>query len=114
MNRSIGFTPFFLAYVAEAVLPSDLDHGTPRVKSFDCDRAVEAPQDAVDLLKEAHEITVIYSARYQQTLCRYHERKIRGRILEVGDLILRRTQSINEKHKLSPPWDGPYTVTEVI
>ena len=24
--RSTGFTPFFLAYGAEAVLPSDLDH----------------------------------------------------------------------------------------
>ena len=34
-NQSIGFTPFFLAYEAEAVLPSDLDHGTPRVKAFD-------------------------------------------------------------------------------
>ena len=40
--------------------------------------------------------------------------KIRGRILEVGDLMLRRTQSTKEKHKLSPPWEGPYTVTEVI
>ena len=27
LNRSTGFTPFFLAYGAEAVLPSDLDHG---------------------------------------------------------------------------------------
>ena len=36
-NRSIGFMPFFLAYRVEAVLPSDLDHGTPRVKAFDCD-----------------------------------------------------------------------------
>ena len=26
-NRLRGFTPFFLAYRAEAVLPSDLDHG---------------------------------------------------------------------------------------
>ena len=34
-NRSIGFTPFFLTYGAEAVLPSDLDHGAPRVKAFD-------------------------------------------------------------------------------
>ena len=32
-NQSIGFTPFFLAYGAEAVLPSDLDHGAPRVKA---------------------------------------------------------------------------------
>ena len=113
-NRSIGFTPFFLAYGAEAVLPSDLDHGAPRVKAFDHDRAVEAQQDTVDLLEEACETTVIHSARYQQTLRRYHERKIRGRILKVGDLVLRRTQSSKEKHKLSPTWEWPYTVTEVI
>ena len=68
----------------------------------------------MDLLKEAREMTIVRSARYQQTLCWYHERKIRGRILEVSDLILRRTQLMKEKHKLSPPWEGPYTVTEVI
>ena len=96
-NRSTGFTPFFLAYGAEVVLPSDLDHDAPRVKAFDHDRATEAQQDAVDLLEEAHETTVIRSARYQQTLRKYHERKIRGRILEVGDLMLRRTQSTKEK-----------------
>ena len=113
-NRSTGFTPFFLAYGTEAVLPSDIDHGAPRVKAFDHDRVTEAQQDAVDLLEEAHETTIICSTRYQQTLCRYHERKIGGRILEVGDLVLRRTQSTKEKHKLSPPWEGPYTVIEVI
>ena len=64
-NRSTGFTPFFLAYGAEAVLPSDLDHCAPRVKAFDRDRATEAQQDVVDLLEEAHEMTVIRSARYQ-------------------------------------------------
>jgi hypothetical protein len=34
-NRSTGFTPFFLTYGTEAVLPSNLDHGAPRVKAFD-------------------------------------------------------------------------------
>ena len=110
----MGFTPFFLAYGAEVVLPSNLDHGAPRVKAFDHDRATKAQQDAVDLLKESHETTVIRSARYQQTLRRYHEREIRGRILEVSDLVLWRTQSMKEKHKLFPPWEGPYTVAEVI
>ena len=75
---------------------------------------MEAQQDAVDLPEEAHEMTVIHSARYQQTLRRYHERKIRGRTLEVGDLVLRRTQSTKDKHKLSPPWEGPYAVAKVI
>ena len=96
------------------MLPSDLDHGAPRVKAFDRDRAAEAQQDTVDLLEEAHETIIIRSARYQQTLRRYHKRKIRGRILEVGDLVLRRTQSTKEKHTLSLPWEGPYTVTKVI
>ena len=63
-NRSIRFTPLFLAYGAEAVLPSDLDHGALRVKAFNQDRAMEAQQDAVDLLKEAHETAVIHSAHY--------------------------------------------------
>ena len=114
LNRSIGFTPFFPAFIAEAVLPSDLDHGARRVKAFSRDRATEAQQDAVNLLKEARKMTVICSARYQQTLRRYHKRKIRERILEVGDLLLQRTQSTKEKHKRSPPWEGPYTVVEVI
>ena len=75
---------------------------------------MEAEQDAVNLLEEAHETTVIRSAHDQQTLRKYRERKIRGRILEVGDLMLQRTQLTKEKHKLSPPWEGPCMVTEVI
>ncbi|XP_072150892.1 uncharacterized protein [Setaria viridis] len=113
-NRLTGFTPFFLVYGAEVMLPFDLDYGAPRVKVFDPDRAAEAQQDAIDLLEEAHETALIRSARYQQTLSMYHERKIRGRTLEVGDLVLRRTQMTKDEHKLSPPWEGPYTVAEVI
>ena len=71
-------------------MPFDLNHSALRVKAFDRDRATEAQQDIVDLLEDAHETTIICFARYQQTLRRYHERKIRGRILEVGDLVLRR------------------------
>ena len=113
-NQSIGFTPFFLAYGAKVVLPSDLDHDAPRVKAIDQDRATEAQQDAVDLLEEAREMTIICSAHYQQTLRRYHERKIRRRILKVDDLVLRGNQSTKDKHKLSPPWEGPYAMAEVI
>ncbi|XP_066344445.1 uncharacterized protein [Miscanthus floridulus] len=113
-NRSMGFTHFFLVYGAKAVLPSDLDHGTPRVRAFDQDRATKAQQDTVDLLEEAREMAIIHSAHYQQTLGRYHKRKNRERTLEVGDLILWRTQSTKDKHMLFPPWEGPYTVAEVI
>ena len=33
-NRSMGYTPFFMVYGAEAVLPSDIHHGSPRVVAY--------------------------------------------------------------------------------
>jgi hypothetical protein len=33
-NRSTGYTPFFLVYGAEAVLPSDIRHDSPRVAAY--------------------------------------------------------------------------------
>jgi transposase InsO family protein len=33
-SRATGFTPFFLVYGAEAVLPTDLEYGSPKVASL--------------------------------------------------------------------------------
>jgi hypothetical protein len=35
LSRATGFTPFFLVYGAEAVLPTDLEYGSPRVGGYD-------------------------------------------------------------------------------
>ena len=67
-NRSTGLTPFFLAYGSEAVLPSDLDYGAPRVKAFDPETAAEAQRDAMEVLVEARLATLHRSACYQKTL----------------------------------------------
>jgi hypothetical protein len=32
----------------------------------------------------------------------------------MGDLVLRRRQSNQGHHKLTPPWEGPYVVAEVL
>jgi hypothetical protein len=34
-SRAMGFSPFFLVYGAEVVLPTDLEDGSPRVKRYD-------------------------------------------------------------------------------
>jgi hypothetical protein len=47
-NRSTGFTPFFMVYGAEAVLPTHLDYGTPRVQAHDEGRSEESLQDTLD------------------------------------------------------------------
>ena len=33
-NRSTGYTPFFMVYGAEAILPSDIHHDSPRVVAY--------------------------------------------------------------------------------
>ena len=59
-------------------------------------------------------MALLNSARYQQKLRRYHDKHVRKRDLNVGDLVLRRRQSNQGRHKLTPPWEGPYVVAEVL
>jgi len=33
-SRATGFSPFFLVYGAEAILPTDLEYGSPRLKAY--------------------------------------------------------------------------------
>jgi transposase InsO family protein len=60
-SQATGFTPFFMVHSSEEVLPTDIDYGSPRVRS----------------------------AKYQQALRCYHERNMRSREFHVGDLVLR-------------------------
>ena len=71
-------------------------------------------QDAMDQLDEARDIALLRSAKYQQALRWYHNRRVRGRSFNDGDLILCLVQSNKHRHKLSPPWKGPYVVVEVL
>ena len=51
-NRSTRYTPFFLVYGAEAVLPSNIRHDSPRVTTYvDADNE-QARQDSLDTLEE--------------------------------------------------------------
>jgi hypothetical protein len=66
-SRATGFTLFFLVYGAEAILPTDLEYGSPRVRSYD----QRAREDSLDQLDEARTVALMHSARYQQALRRY-------------------------------------------
>jgi hypothetical protein len=52
-NRSISFTPFFLVYGAEAVLPTDIEFDAPRVVQYTEKQVKKAREDGIDLLEEA-------------------------------------------------------------
>ncbi|XP_051190507.1 uncharacterized protein [Lolium perenne] len=103
-NRSTGFTPFFLVYGAEAVMPTDIACDSPRVTNYAEEENERARQDDIDLLDEARDLALSRTAIYQQGLRRYHSRRVRGRSFQVGDLVLRLIQDKKGMHKLSPPW----------
>jgi hypothetical protein len=113
-NRSTGYTPFFLVYGAEAVLPTDVIHDAPRVVLYTEEEAKEARENDVDLLEEAREITLSRTAVYQQNLRRYHAQKVNPRRFQEGDLVLRLRQGTEGRHKLTPPWEGPFIVSRAL
>ena len=58
-GRATGYTPFFMVYGAEAILPMDLDYRAPRIRAYDEQGAEASHQDAMDQLDEARDITLL-------------------------------------------------------
>jgi hypothetical protein len=112
-TKPTGETPFFLVYGAEAVLPTDVKFGSPRVLAFNEIRQEELIKDRLLQLEEAQCQAALHATRYQQGLRRYHSRHVRARTLEVGDLVLRRILSRKGLYKLFPMWEGPFKVTHI-
>ena len=78
-----------MVYSSEAILLTDLDYGAPRVREYDEQGAEASVEDAMDELDEAHDVALLRSAKYQQALRRYHNRRVRGRAFNIGELVLR-------------------------
>ena len=111
-NRSIGYTPFFMVYGSEAILPSDIRHDSPRVANYVEADNEQARQEALDLLDEKRDMALARSAVYQQDMRRYHSRWVKTRTFQEGDLVLRLIQDQTDMHKLSPPWEGPFVASK--
>jgi transposase InsO family protein len=113
-SRATRFTLFILVYGTEAILPTDLEYGSPRVRGYDEGTNQRARKDSLDQLDEARTMALMHSVRYQQDLRRYQAQKTRCRDFNEGDLVLRLCQDNRDCHKLSPPWEGPYVVVKVL
>jgi hypothetical protein len=75
--------------------------------------ADEAKQLELDSIEEAHSTALVQSARYMQGIRRYHDRNVRERSFNIGDLVLRRIQNESGLHKLNSRWEGPFVVKQV-
>ena len=112
-SRATGFTPFFLVFGAEAILPTNSEYGSPRLRAYQKQQNQQAREVSLDQVDEARDVALLHFARYQQSLRRYQVQRVRRRDLNEGDLVLRLRQDNRGRHKLSPPWEGPYIIAEV-
>ena len=78
-----------MVYGAEAVLPYDIIHDSPRVRMYEEKEAKLDRQDNLDALEEERNIAKGRSALYQQEARRYQSREVRTKIYNIGELILR-------------------------
>jgi hypothetical protein len=111
-NASIGYTPFFLLFGAEVVLPTGVRYCALRVVAYIEEDMQKVLEDTQDLLDEARYVALARAAVYQQSLRNYHSRRVCGKCFEQGHLVLHLKQTSTKK--LEPPWEEPYLIKEVI
>ena len=81
-----------MVHSSEAVLPSDIAFGAPRIQNYDEYEAESTRCTDIDS-EEEHRLTASIQharyARYEQQLWRYHDRMVHERDFNIGDLVLR-------------------------
>jgi hypothetical protein len=102
-TKPTGQSPYLLVYGSEAILPADVMWDSPAVEHYDEGISEDNRRVDIDGLEEARCATLVQSARYLEGIRRYHDRNVKERSFNVGDLVLRRIQNTEGLHKLSSP-----------
>jgi hypothetical protein len=111
-SRATGYSPFFMVYGSEAILPTDIAFGALHTQNYNQREAETTRRTDLDLAEEHRLMAALQHARYEQQLRRYHDKNVQQRDFNVGDLVLQRVQT--PEGKLTPPWEGPFIVSSVV
>jgi hypothetical protein len=68
VSSATGFSPFFLVYESEAVLPTDVAFGAPRIQFYEEGEAEQMRHIYLDSLEEQRLAAVMRQARHDQQL----------------------------------------------
>ncbi|XP_004229112.1 uncharacterized protein [Solanum lycopersicum] len=91
----IGDTPYLLVYGTEVVIPAE----------------VEIP--SLKIIQEDELSNVEWL--YRQRMVHAFQKRVRARVFEVGQLVLKRIfPHQDEYQKFTPNWQGPYMVRKVL
>jgi ribonuclease HI/transposase InsO family protein len=114
-KATTGETQFMLAYGAEAVVPVEIMHASPRVESFEPSTNEEGMKLALDLIDEVRDEAHARNVEHQKKASFYYNLRVKERYFRQGDLVLRKVEAsgVGQRGKLAPNWEGPYRVKSV-
>ncbi|KAL0405965.1 UNVERIFIED_CONTAM: hypothetical protein Slati_3910400 [Sesamum latifolium] len=71
-------------------------------------------KEHLDLVDDLQDTTFIRTQRYKSTMINDHKKRVKARHFQVGDLVLRRVDTLKSVGKLDPKWKGPYKISRMI
>ena len=114
-QKPTGVSPFALTYGMKAAIPTEI--GLPTIQTatpeLENEGFVIRELDTSDEIREAVAIQV---ASYQSRLANFYNKRVRPRVFQLGDLVLRRVfENTGDPMagKFQPNWEGPYVVTRL-
>ncbi|KAL0444777.1 UNVERIFIED_CONTAM: hypothetical protein Slati_2200400 [Sesamum latifolium] len=108
---SIGKNSFSLVYGTEAIILAKLGMISHRVLHFTEEDNSQLLKEHLDLVDELRETSFIRTQKYKSTMINAHNKRVKARHFQVGDLVLWRVDTLNPVGKLDPKWKGPYKIT---
>jgi hypothetical protein len=76
-SRATGYSPFFMVYGSEAILPMDIAFGAPYTQNYDQGEAQTTRQIDLDSTEDQRLTVALRHARCDQQLHRYHDKAAR-------------------------------------
>jgi transposase InsO family protein len=104
-HDTVGVSPYSLVFGREPVLPIDVIYGIQR-PDIEANTYSEYVRKLREQLQHAFELAKSHSRDAQETQRNNYNKKVRGRKLEVGDLVLVRNKHVHFMDKLADKWEA--------
>ncbi|KAL2246121.1 UNVERIFIED_CONTAM: hypothetical protein Sindi_2880300 [Sesamum indicum] len=112
-RTATGETPFCLVYGTEAIIPAEIGDESQRVAIYDPRTNQEERSFDLTVIEEKRDAVYARILHHKGLMMKSHDRRLRPRQLQVGDLVLKKVEASKHVAKLEPPWEGPYKVIEI-